>query len=69
MYFRPPFVLRFSVGLAELAALILKEGLAEFNKPVELAAARGKKRCGHRLKGWKIRVSKSELDARPCILP
>jgi phenylacetate-CoA ligase len=41
------------------------EGLAEFDRPVELTAAWGKKRCGHRLKGWKIRVSNHELDARP----
>jgi branched-chain amino acid transport system ATP-binding protein len=42
-----------------------REGLAEFDRPVELTAAWGKKRCGHRLKGWKIRVSNHELDARP----
>ena len=46
------------------------EALAEFDKPVEFTAARGKKiSCGHRPKGWKIRVSNHELGARPCILP
>ena len=46
------------------------EGLAEFPKPVELAAGQGyKKRCGHRPKGCKIRVSNQDLGARLCILP
>jgi hypothetical protein len=40
------------------------EELAELPKRVEFTAAQGKKRCGHRLKGGKIRVSKSELGAR-----
>jgi hypothetical protein len=41
------------------------EGLAEFDKPAELTAARGKKVAGTAVKGWKIRVSNHEIDARP----
>ena len=44
-----------------LEARDLQISTSQSNYPLHEA----KKRCGHRLKGWKIRVSNHELGARP----